>query len=72
MAKSTRAYPLPRVENDPRFNLGLLLAVAEVLEAKGFPKPDAYDFPDLSVALFRFLYRDEAAEAATKVPGEGR
>lgn len=56
---SARNYPLPRPENDPRFNIGLHLEVARVLTEYGFPKPSGVDLVELGQSLFRFLYADE-------------
>lgn len=54
--KSKRNYPLPPVDDDPKFTTGLLLAVAETLEARGYPKATAMDLVEISVALHRFIY----------------
>lgn len=52
-----RAYPLPAPDVDPRFNVGLLIDVAKVLEEHGFPPITAgLDLVDLQQALFKFLY----------------
>lgn len=54
-----RAYPIaPAPDGDPRFTTGLLLDVAELLEAHGYPPvTDGRDLVDLQQALYRFLYR---------------
>jgi hypothetical protein len=50
------AYPLPRPadDHDPRFTLGLVSDIADVLAAHGYPHPD---WADLMLALFRFIYQ---------------
>lgn len=53
---TSRTYPMPRPQNDPRFTLGLLLDVASVLERHGFPSVSGADLGDLGQALFRYLY----------------
>ena len=53
----SRAYPLPRTEEDPRFSLGLVIDVIRVLEEHGFPKiENSPDIVELQQALFRFIY----------------
>jgi hypothetical protein len=53
-----RAYPLPPTADDPRFTVGLLIDVAKVLEAHGYPPVRAgLDLVDLQQALHSFLYR---------------
>jgi len=55
----TRAYPLPRSpqgEDDPRFTMGLLVDVIEVLKRHGYPSLDGIDAVELQLALFRFIY----------------
>lgn len=49
-------FPLPASDDDPRFNLGLVLDVADVLVAHGYPRPASTDWAELQQALFRFLY----------------
>ena len=49
-------YPLPKIDDDPRFTVGLTLDVVKVLEEHGYPRPEAVDYVDLQQALFRFLY----------------
>lgn len=58
---TTRAYPLPRQAEDPRFNMGLLIDVARTLKEHGYPRiTEGRDLVELQQALFRFLY--EAVE----------
>lgn len=53
-----RTYPLPRPEDDPRFNMGLLIKVKLVLEDAGYPPIEhPLDLVDLQQSLFGFLYR---------------
>lgn len=54
-----KVYPIPLPGDDPRFTIGLLVEVARVIEAAGYPKLDPYDYPELSVALYRFIYKVE-------------
>jgi hypothetical protein len=58
------AYPLrrPADDHDPRFTLGLVFDVADVLAAHGYPRPDHTDWADLMLALFRFLYQPNQQE----------
>lgn len=52
-----RTYPLPRPDDDPRFTLGLAVAVADVLAAHGYPPiTSGRDYVELQQALFGFLY----------------
>ena len=51
-----RAYPLPPVEEDPRFTIGLSLDVAAVLVDHGFPPVHGLDLVELQQALYGFLY----------------
>jgi hypothetical protein len=55
---SDRTYPLPRPADgeDPRFNVGLLADVEEVLVAAGYPPLTGMDHVVLQSVLFRFLY----------------
>lgn len=57
---TARVYPmlLPSFD-DPRFSHGLIIDVATVLEAAGYPAVRGVDFVDLQGALFGFLYSDE-------------
>lgn len=55
-------YPLLRPPEDPRFTLGLVLDVAEVLTRRGYPCPESVpDIAALQQALFTFLYEREPA-----------
>lgn len=50
-------YPLPQPDDDPRFTLGLIIDVANVLIAHGYPRPvTGSDYVELQQALFRFIY----------------
>lgn len=54
-----RRYPVAQNETDPRFTIGLVLEVAEVLQQHGYPRieaANAADFVELQQALFAFLY----------------
>lgn len=53
-----RVFPLPRPEADPRFTVGLLLDVTQVLARHGYPADQAtgHDLANLRQALFGFLY----------------
>lgn len=52
-----RVYPLPRPDDDPRFTLGLAVAVAGVLAEHGYPPiTSGRDYVELQQALFGFLY----------------
>jgi hypothetical protein len=53
-----RTYPLPRPDDDSRFTFGLVLDVADVLTAHGYPplSGGGDDHVQLQQALFRFLY----------------
>lgn len=52
-----RAYPLPRPDDDPRFTMGLLIDVCDVLTKHGYVRPShGLDLVDLQSALFEFLY----------------
>lgn len=57
-------YPLPRPadDHDPRFTLGLVFDIADVLTAHGYPRPDHTDWADLMLALFRFIYQPNQQE----------
>ena len=59
MSADTRqaVYPLPRTEEDPRFNIGLLSDLRHVLAKHGYPKvTEGRDIIRLQQALFGFLY----------------
>lgn len=65
MSAEERAYPLPRPESgdDPRFTLGLVVDVSEVLAAHGYPPVKAGgDLVELRQALFGFLYERNGAD----------
>jgi hypothetical protein len=52
-----RKYPLPRTAEDPRFTIGLLVEVSNLLERRGYPKIDeGLDLVALQQALLDFLY----------------
>jgi hypothetical protein len=58
---SERNYPIhPRPDNDPRFTLGLVIDVADVLEQRGYPETSPGDLIELQQALYRFIYGTEA------------
>lgn len=51
-------YPLRAPAEDPRFSFGLLLAVADVLTAHGYPPPrTGADLLRFQQALFTALYQ---------------
>lgn len=54
-----RVYPLPELDTDERFTHGLVLDVARLLTAHGYPPLRAADMVELQQALFGFLYRGE-------------
>lgn len=63
MPEQERNYPIsipPEKQEDPRFTFGLFLDVAEVLERHGYPQVTPRDHVELSVCLFRFIYRGES------------
>lgn len=53
-----RTYPLPQPDDDPRFTIGLMIDVIDVLIAHGYPplSDSGLDHVELQGALFRFLY----------------
>jgi hypothetical protein len=53
------AYPLPAPAADPRFTYGLILDIADVLTAHGYPPPESSNWADLMSAVFGFLYQPE-------------
>lgn len=56
---STPNYPLPRLDEDPRFTYGLHFDLAKVLVEHGFPELSGADYVDLGQAMLRFLYASE-------------
>lgn len=64
---SERAYPIrPLPDEDPRFNIGLMVDVAKVLTDHGYPPvTNGLDLVDLQQALFRFLYGSTDSEATS-------
>lgn len=53
----SRAYPLPRPDNDPRFTFGFIRDVAKVLAEHDYPPiVDGADHVELQQALFGFIY----------------
>ena len=56
-------YPIqPRPENDPRFTIGLLHDLIEVLKRHGYGPLEGHDAVNLQQAMFGFLYGTAAAE----------
>lgn len=54
-----RRCPVAHTDDDPRFTLGLILDVTQVLEQHGYPPltgRNAEDLVELRQALFAFLY----------------
>jgi hypothetical protein len=58
-----------RSAEDPRFTLGLLIDVAEVLVLHGYPQPTGVGLVNLGQALFRYLYDEAPRQSA---PGATR
>ncbi|MEU9687157.1 hypothetical protein [Amycolatopsis japonica] len=57
-AAPAKNYPLAITDTDTRFTFGLVLDVAAVLTAHGYPPlAGGADHVDLQQALFGFLYR---------------
>ncbi len=57
-------YPLPRTDEDPRFNFGLMLDLEKVLVEHGYPSMESGDdHIRLRLAMFRLLYAE--ADATT-------
>ncbi|MEV6644559.1 hypothetical protein [Amycolatopsis sp. NPDC051371] len=58
MDRPPRTYPLPQLDDDSRFTFGLVLDVADVLAAHGYPplSGGGDDHVQLQQARFRFLY----------------
>lgn len=54
-----RNYPLPRPEDDPRFNRGLISDVSKALVRAGYPPLTAGDIGRLMGMLSGFIYSDE-------------
>ena len=54
---ATTHYPISTETDDPRFTIGLLADVLEVLAKHGYPKPGAGDTGNIMSGLFRMLYR---------------
>jgi hypothetical protein len=55
-----RHYPLhPKPAEDPRFNVGFLVDVAQLIERAGFPELTGRDHLELRQALYRFIYVGE-------------
>ncbi|MEV6621039.1 hypothetical protein AB0M83_02525 [Amycolatopsis sp. NPDC051106] len=69
MTDTDRRYPLPARDEDDRFTFGLILDVADVLAAHGYPKlTSGDDYVALHGAVFRFLY-DTTTIPAAPAPG---
>jgi hypothetical protein len=56
--ESSRNYPLPKFD-DPRFTVGLVFDVRDVLTEHGYPAVASDDYAGLRQALFTFLYATE-------------
>ena len=56
MKETSHTYPLPEIEDDPRFTFGLIVDVAEVLTRHGYPELKPADLVELQQCLFRLLY----------------
>ena len=56
MTGPERAYPMPPVEEDPRFTIGVALDVAAVLVDHTYPAVHGLDLVELQQALYGFLY----------------
>jgi len=56
-----QSYPIlvsgDGVENDPRFTVGLIFEVIDVLERHGYPRPAEADYAHLHSGVFRLLYQ---------------
>jgi hypothetical protein len=59
MAEQNYPIGITDVENDPRFTVGLIFDVIDVLEQHGFPRPVGADYAQVHAGLFRLLYRQE-------------
>jgi len=55
--KPNANYPLGELDDDPRFTYGLVFDIADVLTKHGFSRPEAGDWADLMLALWRFIYQ---------------
>jgi hypothetical protein len=52
-----RLYPISAPADDPRFTVGLLIDLADVLQTHGYPRLcSGGDLLDLQQVMFRFLY----------------
>ena len=51
-------YPIgiAESETDPRFTVGLIFDVIDVLERHGYPRPMGADYAEVHCGLFRLLY----------------
>jgi hypothetical protein len=57
---SNRAYPLRRLDDDPRFTYGLVFDIGRTLERHGFPPVQhGDDLVALMTALFGFIYEQK-------------
>jgi hypothetical protein len=64
-----RSYPLPRVDHDPRFTVGVSIDVAGVLVKHGYPEiTSGADLRELQQALFRFLYEPLTSGREVEAP----
>jgi hypothetical protein len=56
-----RVYPLPILDDDSRFTLGLVLDVVAVLVGHGYPEPSGSgrDHAAMQATLFAYLYGGE-------------
>lgn len=69
MTDTDRQYPIPAPDDDGRFTFGLILEVADVLAAHGYPKvTSGDDFVELQQVLFRFLYSSAPTPGAATDP----
>jgi hypothetical protein len=53
---TARNYPIPAPADDPRFNMGLAIDLAGVLEAHGFPALTGGDIVQMQMALHSLIY----------------
>jgi len=64
-------YPLPPMDDDRRFNAGLLFDVRRLLREHGYPAvTGGRDAVRLHMALFRFLYGGLPEDEVHGRPGE--